>query len=103
MYHIARDGYADSYFIARSESAEMRELSLTPAWKADIYPIQRSADDFYRSLAGFMLSLPAGFLTYGIAQDNPDAMVLFYGSVGLSVTAAVKSLIDLFGYTNYAH
>ena len=103
VYHLAMDGYADSYLIARREPAEMRELSLTPAWKADIYPLQRSADDFYRSLAGFMLSLPAGFLTYGIAQDNPDAQVLFYGSVGLSVTAAVKSLIDLFGYTNYAH
>jgi len=103
VYHIAREGYSDSYLIARRDPAGMQELHLTPAWKADIYPIHRSADEFYRSLAGFMLSLPVGFLTYGIAQDNPDAMVLFYGSVGLSVTTAVKSLIDLFGYTNYAH
>ncbi len=100
LYGITKPGYAPQYLFSPPRD-QVTEVLLTPAWAVEIYSSSMRSDNFYRSLAGLMLSVPAAFLAYDAAGNSLPGQLFFQAAVGMNITLAIRTLIDLFRYTNY--
>ncbi len=99
LYGVIREGYEHQYLLSGG-NGELQELLLIPNWVNTIDSQRMRADRFYRSLAGFMLSLPLTIITADMT-DTDGGTLMFHAAAALNITAAVSTLIDLFKYTNY--
>ncbi len=100
LYGISLNGYSSQYlFDPKIEG--ITELRMTPQWELKINSVSRRSDQFYRSLASLMLSVPITFLAHDAASQSTAGQMVFLSAASVNVALTVKTLIDLFRYTNY--
>ncbi len=80
------------------------ERELEPAWHQEVYSREMRGDQFYRSLAGFMLTLPAAAAAHGLrrelsGQETDIWDLLYYGTAAAVLTRAGIAIQSLVRYT----